>query len=152
MENGSLCNVFLGRGASGIAGIPGHNKTFPCIVRNKTIQLPIVIKMENEPENKLGHYFGLDILDDRSYISGEGGITTEALILMLIDKFRTKTVHLPLLLGYATCIMNSVISRIFTLKYRLDDLIKIDLSDKISDERELWFRYIYKLTKHLQIE
>lgn len=142
LENVSLCNVFLGQGASGFVIIPGNKKTLPYMVGDKTIQLPIVLKMENVPQNNIGHYFGLDILNDRLYISGEGGITTEALILMLIEKLRTKTVHLPLLLGYATCITNSMVSSISTLKYGLDELIKIDLSDKISDEKDLWFRNV----------
>lgn len=67
LENVSLCNVFLGQGASGFVIIPGNKKTLPYMVGDKTIQLPIVLKMENVPQNNIGHYFGLDILNDRLY-------------------------------------------------------------------------------------
>jgi len=74
------------------------------------------------------------------YISGYGGLSTEAIILMFIKNLRKKTVHLPLLLAYATCSKTNIIDRIYTLRYGLDNPIEINLSGKIYDEAPLWHK------------
>jgi len=74
------------------------------------------------------------------YISGYGGLSTEAIILMFIKNLRKKTVHLPLLLAYASCSKTNIIDRIYTLRYGLDNPIEINLSGKIYDENSLWHK------------
>ena len=140
IQNTSFCPVILGQGFGGKAYLPEINKTFPYKVGDKTINLPVVVKVENTNPNETGHYFGLDILDNKLYISGYGGLTTEALILMLINHLRKKTVHLPLLLAYGTCSKTKIIDRIYTLRYGLDKPVEINLTGKIYDENSLWHK------------
>ena len=59
---------------------------------------------------------------------------------MFIKNLRKKTVHLPLLLAYATCSKTNIIDRIYTLRYGLDNPITINLSGKIYDENPLWHK------------
>jgi len=102
IQNTLYCPVVLGQGFGGKAYLPEIDKTFPYKFGNKTVNLPVVVKVDTDPTDPK-HYFGLDMLDNKLYISGYGGLTTEALILMLINNLRNKTVHLPLLLAYGTC-------------------------------------------------
>jgi hypothetical protein len=140
IQNTSFCPIVLGRGFGGKAYLPEIDKTFPYKVGNKIIQLPVVVKVENSNSNDIKYYFGLDMLDSKLYISGYGGLTTEALILMLIKNLRSKTVHLPLLLAYGTCSQTKIIDRIYTLRYGLDKPVEINLVGKIYDEDTLWHK------------
>jgi len=137
--NSSYCPVVLGQGFGGKAYLPEIDRTFPYKVGNKTLNLPVVVKVDPEPTN-VERYFGVDILDNKLYISGYGGLTTEALILILINYLRDKTVHLPLLFAYGTCSKNKIIDRIYTLRYGLDKPVEINLQGKIYDEDSLWHK------------
>ena len=139
--NTSFCPILLGQGFSGNAYLPEIDRTFPYKIGNKIIHLPVVVKTEN---NNTENYFGLDILDNKLYINAYGGLTTEALILMLIKKLRNKTVHLPLLLSYGTCSKTKIIDRIYTLRYGLDKSIQINLTEKIYNEESLWHKKYHK--------
>jgi hypothetical protein len=130
----------LGEGFSGKVYIPVLDKTFPYKIKNKTLNLPIVVKVENDLQNNEKPYFSTDILDNKLYIAGYGGTTTEALILMLIRNLRKKTIHLPLLLTYGTCNKTKLISTIITMRYGLENPIEIDLTGKIYDETPLWHK------------
>jgi len=139
IQNTQYCPVVLGQGFSGKAYLPEIDKTFPYKFSNKTVNLPVVVKVDTDPTNAK-RYFGLDMLDNKLYISGYGGLTTEALILMLIKHLQNKTVHLPLLLAYGTCSKNKIIDRIYTLRYGLDKPVEINLQGKIYDEDPLWHK------------
>jgi hypothetical protein len=148
--NNAYCPVVLGKGFGGQVYLPEIDKTFPYKIGNKTIQLPIVVKVERENQN-IEKYFGLDLLDNKLYINAYGGLTTEAIILMFIMNLRHKTVHLPMLLAYSTCSNTKLIDRIYTLRYGLDEPVEIDLTGKIFDEQSLWhkrdkFTQIFKKT------
>ena len=140
LQYDKYCSNVLGEGFSGKVYIPVLDKTFPYKIKNKTLNLPIVVKVENELNNNEKPYFNTDILDNKLYISGYGGVTTEALILMLIRDLRKKTIHLPLLLTYATCNKTKLISTIVTMRYGLEKPIEIDLTGKIYDENTLWHK------------
>ena len=142
IQDSTYCPVILGQGFSGKAYLPEINKTFSYKVGNKTIELPVVVKVENTNPNPgdVKNYFGLDMLDNKLYISGYGGLTAEALILMLIKHLRSKTVHLPLLLAYGTCSNTKLIDRIYTLRYGLPKPVEINLTGKIYDEEPLWHK------------
>ena len=147
--NTSFCPVVLGRGFTGKAYLPEIDRTFPYKVGNKIIHLPVVVKVENQnPNQNPNPYntnsFGLDILDDKLYISGYRGLTVEALILILIKNLRKKTVHLPLLLAYGTCSRTKIIDRIYTLRYGLDNPVEINLQGKIYNEDPLWNKQDYE--------
>ena len=135
IKNYSYCPVVLGQGFSGKAYLPEIDRTFPYKFGNKTVNLPVVVKISQSNDY---HYFGIDMLDNKLYISNYAGITLEALILMLIKHLRNKTVHLPLLLAYGTCSKNKIIDRIYTLRYGLDKPVEINLEGKIYDEAPLW--------------
>lgn len=146
IQNKSFCPVVLGQVFSGKVYLPEIDRTFPYKIGNKTILLPIVVKIDPYP-NDPKHYFGLDILNNKLYINCYGGLTTEALILMLINNLRDKTVHLPLLLAYGTCSTNKIVDRIYTLRYGLDKPIEINLKGKIYNEYLLWHKQDNEFTK-----
>jgi len=139
IQNTSYCPIVLGQGFGGKAYLPEIDRNFPYKFGNKTVNLPVVIKVDTDPTDTK-RYFGVDILDNKLYISGYGGLTTEALILMLIKHLQNKTVHLPLLLAYGTCSKNKIIDRIYTLRYGLDKPVEINLRGKIYDEDPLWHK------------
>ena len=139
IQNTQYCPVVLGEGFGGKAYLPEIDKTVPYKFGNKTVYLPVVVKVDKDPTDAK-RYFGVDILDNKLYISGYGGLTTEALILMLINYLRNKTVHLPLLFAYGTCSKNKIIDRIYTLRYGLDKPVEINLQGKIYDEDPLWHK------------
>jgi hypothetical protein len=128
------CPIIIGEGHFGKAYIPQVYKTIPFIFGDKKVDLPIIIKESKHIKNNT--YFGLDIIDKKLYINGQNNITTEALILMFIRKIYDKTVHLPLILGYGTCLEKNMINRIITYRYGLDKKITIDLSNKFYNENK----------------
>jgi hypothetical protein len=137
IQNTSFCPILLGQGFTGNVFLPEIDRTFPYKIGNKIVQLPVVIKVASYL-NDINHYFGYYLLDNKLYISGYRGLTTETLILMFINNLRNKTVHLPLLLTYATCSKTKVIDRIYTLRYGLDKPVEINLINKIYNEVSLW--------------
>jgi len=89
-----------------------------------------VITSENKDVNKPDINF--DIIGNNLYIIGNfNGITSEAIILMYIKQLCTKTVHLPLILGYGTCLENNKINKIITTRLGLDKEIEVDLTGKV---------------------
>ena len=120
-----------------IISIPYEKNTFIMIAFENINQNP-------NPNPYNTNSFGLDILDNKLYISGYRGLTIEALILMLIKNLRKKTVHLPLLLAYGTCSITKIIDRIYTLRYGLDNPIEINLQGKIYNEDPLWHKQDYE--------
>ncbi len=133
----NYCQKVLGEGHFGLVYIPAVNKTLPYKIGSKEIKLPVVIKDSKNIDNP-DMYFGLDIINNTLYINSHDNITTEAIILMYIQKLYPYSVNLPLILGYSTCINKNIINRIITLKQGLDELIEIDLTKKIYTEEGLW--------------
>ncbi len=133
----NYCPKVLGEGHFGLVYIPAVNKTLPYKIGSKEIKLPVVIKDSKNIDNP-DMYFGLDIINNTLYINSHDNITTEAIILMYIQKLYPYSVNLPLILGYSTCINKNIINRIITLKQGLDELIEIDLTKKIYTEEGLW--------------
>lgn len=133
------CPVVLGQGSFGQAYLPEIDRYFPYKFGNKIVNLPVVVKADLHLEES-EHYFSIDILDNKLYISGYGGVITETLILILIKYLQNKTVHLPLLLAYGTCSKNKIIDRIYTLRYGLDKPVEINLQGKLYNESQLWNR------------
>ncbi|CAB4580058.1 MAG: hypothetical protein F2563_04380 [Actinobacteria bacterium] len=143
IQNREYCPILLGDGSAGTAYLPGIDKTFPYKIGNKIVHLPVVVKeVQTHHGEPLNDYdFGLDILDSKLYISGYTGLTTEALLLMLIDNLRNKTVHLPLLFAFGTCSnskLDKLVDRLYTLKYGLDKPVELDLTRKVYNEDSLW--------------
>lgn len=123
------CPIILGEGLFGRAYIPAEKNKINYNIGGKKVKLPIVVK-ETLYSEKSDSYFTMDILESKLYISGYKNLTTEALILMYIRELWKETVHLPLLLGYGTCLNNNV-SKIITYRYGLKEPVKINLSGKI---------------------
>jgi hypothetical protein len=127
IEYNKFCPIILGQGAFGKAYIP-ESKNIEVNIEGKKIYLPIVVKevitSEYKDVNKSDINF--DIIGNNLYIIGNfHGITSEAIILMYIKRLYTKTVHLPLILGYGTCL------EIITTRLGLDKEIEVDLTGKV---------------------
>ena len=115
----------------------------------KKVNLPIVVKevitSEYKDVNKPDINF--DIIGNNLYIIGNfNGITSEAIILMYIKQLCTKTVHLPLILGYGTCLENNKINKIITTRLGLDKEIEVDLTGKVYGKNKKHKSYITTLT------
>ena len=133
IEYHKFCPTVLGQGAFGKAYIP-ESKNIEVNIDNKKVNLPIVVKeaitSEYKDVNKPDINF--DIIGNNLYIIGNfNGITTEAIILMYIKQLCSKTVHLPLILGYGTCLQNNKINKIITTRLGLDKEIEVDLTGKV---------------------
>jgi len=133
IEYHKFCPTVLGQGAFGKAYIP-ESKNIEVNIDNKKVYLPIVVKevitSEYKDVNKPDINF--DIIGNNLYIIGNfNGITTEAIILMYIKQLCSKTVHLPLILGYGTCLEKTKINKIITTRLGLDKEIEVDLTGKV---------------------
>lgn len=133
IEYHKFCPTVLGQGAFGKAYIP-ESKNIEVNIDNKKVNLPIVVKevitSEYKDVNKPDINF--DIIGNNLYIIGNfNGITTEAIILMYIKQLCSKTVHLPLILGYGTCLEKTKINKIITTRLGLDKEIEVDLTGKV---------------------
>ena len=133
IEYHKFCPTVLGQGAFGKAYIP-ESKNIEVNIDNKKVNLPIVVKeaitSEYKDVNKPDINF--DIIGNNLYIIGNfNGITTEAIILMYIKRLCSKTVHLPLILGYGTCLEKTKINKIITTRLGLDKEIEVDLTGKV---------------------
>jgi serine/threonine protein kinase len=146
LEYNKFCPVVLGQGSFGKAYIP-ESKNMEVNIDNKKVNLPIVVKEANNSEDKPD--INIDIIGNKLYIVGNyNGITAEAIILMYIKQLYSKTVHLPLLLGYGTCLEKTKINKIITIRHGLDKEIEVDISKNykhksyITTLKDL-FNYIY---------
>ena len=133
LEYNKFCPIILGQGAFGKAYIP-ESKNIEVNIDGKKVNLPIVVKevitSEYKDVNKPDINF--DIIGNNLYIIGNfHGITSEAIILMYIKQLCTKTVHLPLILGYGTCLENNKINKIIATRLGLDKEIEVDLTGKV---------------------
>ena len=133
LEYNKFCPIILGQGAFGKAYIP-ESKNIEVNIDGKKVYLPIVVKevitSEYKDVNKPDINF--DIIGNNLYIIGNfHGITSEAIILMYIKQLCTKTVHLPLILGYGTCLENNKINKIIATRLGLDKEIEVDLTGKV---------------------
>ena len=147
LEYNKFCPIVLGQGAFGKAYIP-ESKNIEVNIDNKKVNLPIVVKevitSENKDVNKPDINF--DIIGNNLYIIGNfNGITSEAIILMYIKQLCTKTVHLPLILGYGTCLENNKINKIITTRLGLDKEIEVDLTGKVYGKNKKHKSYITTL-------
>ena len=129
LYNTTHCPIMMGEGFNGVAYSPQIDQTFPYQIGNKTIRVPIIVKIEKNTREDI--FFGLDIIDNKLYINGNGGLTTEVLILRFIKQLYNKSVHLPLILSYGTCTQKKIVDRIFTKRYGLDKPIKINIRNKL---------------------
>lgn len=146
IEYNKFCPVVLGKGSSGKVYIP-ESKNIEVNIDNKKVYLPVVVKEANNLENNSD--IDINIINDKLYIIGNSnGITSEAIILMYIKQLYKKSVHLPLILGYGTCLENNKINKIITTRYGLDKEIEVNISKNnkhksyITTLRDL-FNYIY---------
>ena len=148
IEYNKFCPIVLGQGAFGKAYIP-ESKNIEVNIDGKKVNLPVVVKevlfnSEYKDVNKPDINF--DIIGNNLYIIGNfHGITTEAIILMYIKKLYKKTVHLPLILGYGTCLENNKINKIITKRYGLDKEIEVDLTGKVYGKNKKHKSYITTL-------
>ena len=136
LNHDQYCLKILGEGYFGKVFEPELNKTFPYRIKDKTINLPIVVKESKHNDNP-NIVFDSKMIDDTLYIYGNETIMTEALILIYIRKLFSKTVHLPLILGYGICDDKKMINKIITLKHGLDYEYELDISDRLFDEFEM---------------
>lgn len=129
IEYHKFCPTVLGQGSFGKAYIP-ESKNIEVHIDNKKVYLPIVVKEANNSEDKPDINF--DIIGNKLYIVGNyNGITAEAIILMYIKQLYKKSVHLPLILGYGTCLEKNKINKIITTRHGLDKEIEVDLTGKV---------------------
>lgn len=126
------CPEILGEGFNGVVYLSKLDQKMPHKIGNKTIQMPIVIKTNNESNKDSSLY--LDILDNTLFINGSGGINTEVLILSFLKELFKKTIHLPLILSYATCNKKQTVTNIFIQQQGLINPVKIDLSTRLFHE------------------
>jgi len=130
LEYNKFCPIVLGQGAFGKAYIP-ESKNIEVNIDNKKVNLPIVVKEANDSTNHEPD-INIDIIGNKLYIVGNNnGITAEAIILMYIKQLYKKTVHLPLILGYGTCLEINKINKIITTRHGLDKEIEVDLTGKV---------------------
>lgn len=145
LEYNKFCPVVLGQGEFGKAYIP-ESKNIEVNIDNKKVYLPVVVKEANNSEDKPD--INIDIIGNKLYIVGNNGITGEAIILMYIKQLYSKTVHLPLILGYGTCLEKTKINKIITTRHGLDKEIEVNISKNnkhksyITTLKDL-FNYIY---------
>jgi hypothetical protein len=134
IEYNKFCPTILGQGAFGIAYIP-ESKNIEVNIDNKKVYLPVVVKESHNNSNE--YDIDMNIISDKLYITGNyNGITSEALILMYIQQLCKKTVNLPLILGYGTCLddkKNNIkkINKIITTRHGLYNDIEVDLTGKV---------------------
>ena len=143
LEYNKFCPVVLGQGSFGKAYIP-ESKNIEVNINNKKVNLPIVVKEANNSEDKPD--INIDIIGNKLYIVGNyDGITAEAIILMYIKQLYSKTVHLPLILGYGTCLEKTKINKIITIRHGLDKEIEVDLTGKVYEKNKKHKSYITTL-------
>jgi hypothetical protein len=143
IEYNNFCPIILGQGASGKAYIP-ESKNIEVNIDNKKVYLPVVVKEANNLTNEPD--INIDIIGNKLYINGNNnGITGEAIILMYIKQLYSKTVHLPLLLGYGTCLEKTKINKIITIRHGLDKEIEVDLTEKVYGKNKKHKSYITTL-------
>jgi hypothetical protein len=138
LEYNKFCPVVLGKGSFGKAYIP-ESKNIEINIDNKKVYLPIVVKeaITSEYKDATKPDLNIDIFGKNLYIIGNfNGITSEAIILMHIKQLCTKTVHLPLILGYGTCLENNKINKIITTRLGLDKEIEVDLTGKVYGDKK----------------
>lgn len=139
ISNKKFCPTVLGEGAFGLVVKPsnfGGNK-IKVKINNMELELPIVIKKSKNIFNK-DIYFAMEILDNILYITGYRDITPEVIILSYVRQLWHKSVHLPLIIGYGTCEKSQLVDRLITYRYGLSYNVKINLKNKIYDERPIW--------------
>jgi hypothetical protein len=139
IQDKKYCSNILASGAFGNVYIPMINNTFQFKISKKNIEFPIVVK-ETKNINRPEMYSGIDIIDNKLYISGTYDMTTEVLIHMFIRKLWYQTVHLPLMFAYGTCSNSNskIVDKIITLRYGLEEPINIDMTGKIHHEGMRW--------------
>jgi hypothetical protein len=137
IQNKEYCPKILGEGRFGKVYFPEVNKTMLYKNGKSELYLPIVIK--DTLDNPDG-YFNIDIINKTLYINGFNNITTEVIILMFIRNIYNKTVHLPLLLGYATCSKLNVVDKIITFKFGLDEKYEKNVSGKVYNEKPMFMK------------
>ncbi len=127
IEYNKFCPTVLGKGAFGIAYIP-ESKNIEVNIDNEKVYLPVVVKEANKLTNEPD--INIDIIGNKLYIIGNNnGITAEVIILMYIKQLYQKTVHLPLILGYGTCLKKNKINKIITTRYGLSKEMEVDLKN-----------------------
>jgi len=143
LEYNKFCPVVLGQGAFGKAYIP-ESKNISVNINGKKVYLPVVVKEANDTTNEPD--INIDIIGNKLYIDGNNnGITGEAIILMYIKQLYKKTVHLPLILGYGTCLEKTKINKIITIRHGLDKEIEVDLTGKVYGKNKKHKSYITTL-------
>jgi len=133
LKSDDYCQKIIGEGGFGKVFVPEQNYA-TLLINNKSIKIPIVIKESHVNNESL---FNINIIHNILYIHSFEDITTEALILMYIHQLYDKTVHLPLMLNYATC-NSDKINRIIMKKYGLNKEQEIDLKNTYSGPP--WFK------------
>lgn len=146
LNHDQYCLKILGEGYFGKVFEPELNKTFPYKIKNKIINLPIVVKESKHNDNP-DIVFDSKMIDDTLYIYGNNTIMSETLILIYIRKLFSKTVHLPLILGYGICNDKILINKIITLKHGMNYDYELDISDRFLDEYEMLGSPIKKIFK-----
>lgn len=147
LEYHKFCPTVLGQGAFGKAYIP-ESKNIEVNIDNQKVYLPIVVKeaITSEDKDIDKPDINIDIFDNKLYIVGNfNGITAEAIILMFIKRLYKKTVHLPLILGYGTCLEKTKINKIITTRLGLDKEIEVDLTGKVYGKNKKHKSYITTL-------
>lgn len=146
LEYNKFCPIVLGKGEFGKVYIP-ESKNIEVNIDNKKIYLPVIVKEAINLENNSD--IDINIIDNKLYIIGnKNGITSEAIILMYIKQLYKKTVHLPLILGYGTCLTKNKINKIITTRHGLDKEIEINTSKNNKHKSYITtltdlFNYIY---------
>jgi hypothetical protein len=140
LKYNKFCPIVLGSGIAGKAYIP-ESKNIEVNINNKKVYLPVVVKEANNLTDELD--IMIDIVGNKLYIIGiNNGIASEAIILMYIKQLYKKTVHLPLILGYGTCLETTKINKIITIRHGLYNDIEVDLKGKVYEKNKKHKSYI----------
>jgi hypothetical protein len=131
--NNKYCDKILGQGYIGKVKVSTLGKTYPVNIKNKLVNIPIVIK-----ESHIDNDIHFDVIDDTLFIYSDRNIVCEAIILEYINKLLHKSPHLPKLIGYDKCDneKKSSLDKIITERQGLDNDITIPITGFF--EKPLW--------------
>ena len=124
----SHCDEIIGKGYMGEVKVSGVGSTIKIKIKNKIIEMPVVIKKSNFTGET-----HIDLIKGKLYISSTNDLTAEAIILYFISKlwYRKITPHILFMLGFGKCNPDNpqtYVDQIITEKQGLDHKIEIDNS------------------------
>jgi hypothetical protein len=110
----------------GVSNIYEPDQSYKYHVKNKEYTIDYLVK---KSISKYDKPLMMNIIDNVLYIHGLDNITSELIIMMLVQPLLSKTLHLPLLLGYH--MQSNHVKDIYILRYGLKERYVKHLEDTI---------------------